>query len=76
MKNMITNLNHNWLSLITQGILISALKTSLLVGSLLILINQFDIFVGTAEFHLGKAALSYCVPFLVSLYSRIACLKK
>jgi len=42
-----------------------ALKVSGVVGTLLLLINQYDGLFGSAEFRVIPAVLTYCVPFVV-----------
>lgn len=45
---------------------------SLLVGSLLTFINQYDAIIIDSEFSVPIALLTYVVPFFVSLYSSIS----
>jgi methyl-accepting chemotaxis protein len=45
---------------------------SILVGSFLTLINQFDAITSGATFSIVAAMISYAVPFCVSLYSGIS----
>ncbi|WP_296049537.1 nitrate/nitrite transporter NrtS [uncultured Alteromonas sp.] len=52
--------------------LTGALKTATVVGSVLVLINQYEAVMGQMEFNLTKAILSYCVPFSVYLYGRLS----
>ena len=52
--------------------LTGALKTAAVVGSVLLLINQYEAVTGQMEFNLIKAILSYCVPFSVYLYGRLS----
>lgn len=52
--------------------LTGALKTAAVVGSVLLLINQYEAVMGQMEFNLTKATLSYCVPFSVYLYGRLS----
>jgi len=44
-----------------------AARVSFVVGSLLVVINQFDAIVGQQVFHLWPAMLTYVVPFTVFL---------
>lgn len=53
----------------THGTQSRALKLALVVGSALVLINQWEAFVGEAPVQWFKAALTYAVPYLVSTYS-------
>ncbi len=41
---------------------------ALIVGSVLLIINQFDALFGAGELRLFPAILTYCVPFIVFLY--------
>ena len=45
-----------------------SLVVAAVVGTLLNLINQGHVLFGDAEFRLGTALLTYCVPFCVSTY--------
>jgi len=55
-----------------RPILIRAIIISLIVGSLLTLINQFERVVALELPNLWKMGLSYVVPFCVSLFSALA----
>ncbi len=44
---------------------------ALVVGSFLTLINQYDALLGQTAFNWYKAALTYCVPYLVSTYGAV-----
>jgi hypothetical protein len=46
-------------------------RTALLVGTFLNLINQPEVFVSTAPLDLGKALLTYVVPFLAATYGAV-----
>ncbi|MBB1488240.1 nitrate/nitrite transporter NrtS [Oceanospirillum sediminis] len=56
-------------------ILIKAIKISVIVGTLLNLINQGDVLWGDATFSIFPALLTYLVPFCVSLFSAHSSLK-
>ncbi len=56
---------------LTPALLLEALKTASVVGTVLMLINQFEAFEGTMAINITKAALSYCVPFCVYLYGSL-----
>ncbi|MFS1702407.1 nitrate/nitrite transporter NrtS [Alteromonas sp. AMM-1] len=56
---------------ITPALLAEALKTALVVGTIIMVINQFEAFEGTMAIDITKAALSYCVPFCVYLYGSL-----
>lgn len=49
--------------------LIPAIIVSLIVGSLLNLLNQWEVIFGNAELSWDKLILTYLVPFLVSMFS-------
>ncbi|MCC2606522.1 nitrate/nitrite transporter NrtS [Planctobacterium marinum] len=44
------------------------IKTALVVGTVLLCINQYEVLLGQASIQPVKAILGYCVPFLVFLY--------
>jgi hypothetical protein len=48
-----------------------ALKLAAVVGSILFLINQWEACLGTMPVQWVKAALTYCVPYLVSTYTSV-----
>lgn len=56
----------------TRAILIRGLIVSILVGSLLTLINQFEAISALQTPNLLKMGLSYVVPFCVSVFSAMA----
>ncbi|WP_133467794.1 nitrate/nitrite transporter NrtS [Paraglaciecola marina] len=56
---------------ITKKQLKTAIYISIIVGSLLTLINQGEAFVGDAELNWFKVITTYMVPFCVSMYSSI-----
>jgi len=62
----------NWRKNISKTILFNALKTALLVGSFITLINQYDAFTSQKPFYPVRALISYCVPFFVFIYSRLS----
>ncbi|MBL4798069.1 MAG: nitrate/nitrite transporter NrtS [Oleispira sp.] len=45
----------------------SALKVALVVGTILLLINQYDAIFSSAQLRWLPAILTYCVPFAVFL---------
>lgn len=49
-----------------------ALKLATVVGTLLVLINQWEAVTGTVSVDWFKAALTYCVPYLVSTYTSVS----
>jgi len=50
-----------------KNVYFSALKVALIVGTILLLINQYDALLGNTELRLFPALLTYCVPFVVFL---------
>ena len=48
-----------------QVVFFKALKVAAVVGSILLLINQYDALFGQAPFRWVPAILTYCVPFSV-----------
>ncbi len=53
----------------TRTILLNATKVSLIVGTLLNVINQWEYIIATQEIMFGHLLLNYLVPFFVSTYS-------
>ena len=49
-----------------------AAKLALVVGSLLVVINQWEAFNGAAKFDWLKVVLTYCVPYMVSTYTSVS----
>ena len=49
------------------SVYLSALKVALMVGTVLLLINQYDALFASAELRWFPALLTYCVPFVVFL---------
>ncbi|RPJ66545.1 dihydrolipoamide dehydrogenase [Alteromonas sediminis] len=43
-------------------------KIALLVGTVLLCINQYEVLFGQADFHPIKAIFGYCIPFTVFMY--------
>lgn len=60
---------------VPKKIVLRALKVAVMVGTILNLINQGDAVFGPKEIELFKAALTYCVPFCVSLHGAMSALK-
>ncbi|MEW5009231.1 MAG: nitrate/nitrite transporter NrtS [Cycloclasticus sp.] len=50
--------------------ILKALKVAIIVGSALLLINQYDALFGTAEFRWLAAFLTYCVPYIVFIFGQ------
>jgi len=57
---------------LTIPLLFKAIKTAAIVGSSLLLINQFDALFGEDTLRILPAILTYCVPFLVFLYGNLS----
>ena len=51
-----------------MNIYIKALGVAIIVGSILLCINQFDALFGQSEIRLIPAVLTYCVPFIVFVF--------
>ena len=49
-----------------------AFTVAAVVGTILLLINQYDALFGDAKFRVIPALLTYCVPFIVFLAGRIS----
>ena len=73
MNNAICTLKR-WGNLATQGKVVKrSLKVSLVVGSILVTINQLDVFL-YGHLVLGnyiQILLTYCVPYCVSTYASV-----
>lgn len=61
-----------WEALRSRPVLATALRTSLVVGTSLNLVNQRDVWWGDAPLSWGAVAFNYAVPFLVSAWSAAA----
>ena len=46
-----------------------ALRLALVVGPMLIIINQWEALLGQAPFNIGKALLTFLVPYCVSTWT-------
>lgn len=57
---------------ISRGTPVRAAKLALVVGTLLVLINQWEAVVGKAAVDWLKGLLTYCVPYLVSTYTSVS----
>ena len=58
--------------MLCKQLVFKALKVSLIVGTLLLIINQYDALFGTAELRILPAILTYCVPFLVFVAGKLS----
>lgn len=54
-----------------KEMIVGGLKTAALVGTILLVINQYDALFGDQPFNWLKAILTYCVPFIVFNYGLI-----
>lgn len=50
----------------------SAFTVAVIVGTILLVINQYDAFWGDSEFRVIPAVLTYCVPFAVFIAGRLS----
>ncbi|OUS28625.1 dihydrolipoamide dehydrogenase [Gammaproteobacteria bacterium 45_16_T64] len=57
-------------------LIVSALKVASVVGTVLLLINQYDALFGPAEVRYLPALLTYCVPFVVFIAGQRSALKR
>ena len=57
---------------ISHGTPWRAAKLAAAVGTLLVLINQWQAVTGTASMDWLKVVLTYCVPYLVSTYTSVS----
>jgi len=59
-----------------KAIFVKALIVATIVGTVLLLINQYDALFGDAELRVVPALLTYCVPFVVFLAGRFSAKNK
>ncbi|MBT4520074.1 MAG: nitrate/nitrite transporter NrtS [Halieaceae bacterium] len=59
------------LSDLNAGMLLKATKVAVIVGSILLVINQFNALFGSEPIRWLPAALTYCVPFCVFITGQI-----
>lgn len=50
----------------------SAFKAALIVGTILVLINQGDVILAGAAPNVAKLALTYCVPYCVATFGAVS----
>ena len=55
-------------NIVWAPVLKRSIKVSVVVGTLLNVINQPEVIFGDADLSVGKALLTYLVPFFVSTY--------
>ena len=53
--------------MIQKGLIVAAL-----VGTVLLLINQYDALMGNSELRIMPALLTYCVPFIVFIAGQLS----
>lgn len=56
----------------SRGTRVRALKLAAVVGTILLLINQWEACLGEAPIQWAKAILTYMVPYLVSTYTSVS----
>ena len=57
---------------LTKSLVFKAMKVASVVGTVLLIINQYDALFGDAELRLASALLTYCVPFVVFLSGKLS----
>jgi hypothetical protein len=57
---------------VSQGTPWDAAKLAVVVGTILLLINQWDAVTGPGPVDWLKVVLTYCVPYLVSTYTSVS----
>lgn len=63
---------HSVIDLLTQRAAVRrAARVSLVVGSILVAINQWEAVIGNTSFNVLKVLLTYLVPYCVSSYSSV-----
>ena len=60
-----------WQLATSDGTPRAAIKVALVVGTILVLINQGDVILAGGMPNLAKAALTYCVPYCVATYGAV-----
>lgn len=61
-----------WHFAVSEGVPRRSLAVALIVGTILNLINQGDVLLGTAKLNLLKLVLTYAVPYCVSTYGAVS----
>lgn len=57
---------------VSSGTPARAAKLAVVVGTLLVLINQWEAVIGAGTVDWTKVVLTYCVPYLVSTYTGVS----
>ncbi|PCJ39389.1 MAG: dihydrolipoamide dehydrogenase [SAR86 cluster bacterium] len=55
-----------------KKVIFNALIVAVVVGSILLIINQYDAIFYDAKFRVIPALLTYCVPFIVFIAGRLS----
>jgi len=58
--------------MLNRIIIIKGLTIAALVGTVLLIINQYDALMGEAELRVIPAILTYCVPFFVFIAGQLS----
>ncbi len=58
--------------MLCKQLIIKALMVSFVVGTILLIINQYDALFGGNELRIVPAVLTYCVPFMVFIAGKIS----
>ena len=58
--------------MLCKQLVFRALKVSMVVGTILLVINQYDALFGNTELRILPAVLTYCVPFMVFIAGKIS----
>jgi hypothetical protein len=61
-----------WRYCADDGVPRRSLGVALVVGTILNLINQGDVLIGSGDLHVGKALLTYAVPYCVATYGAVS----
>lgn len=57
---------------LNKYLVFKAMKVASMVGTVLLIINQYDALFGDAELRLASALLTYCVPFIVFISGKLS----
>ncbi len=58
--------------MLCKQLIIKALMVSFVVGTILLIINQYDALFGGNELRIVPAVLTYCVPFMVFIAGKVS----
>lgn len=56
--------------ILNKTVILHATKVAVIVGTVLLLINQYDAIFGEGAFRVVPALLTYCVPFIVFILGK------